>query len=375
LKRVLEVLLDGEGTVGGTQRHVAQILDALDPSKYHASVVTWDIPDFVGELEERGVGTLRVSSPRIIDWGLIERLAAHMREGAYDLVHTHGHRAGLLGRIAALRAGVDRQIWTCHLPDNKADSNPILSACYSAALRWLGNRTDLTVAVSPYLKEWLVARGMRREQIEVVRNCVDLDDFHPAEPEPGLLPSLGLEQGRPVVGTVGRLTPQKGIDWALSASRLVLESHPEAQFLFVGGGPEEEALRRRAEHLGVEANVVFAGQRTDIPRLMAAFDVVIVPSRSEGGFSFVPLEAMACRKPVICSDIPPFIDVIVSGKNGIIVPLDSVAELARAIVALLDDPDEARRLAQDGYDLVRREFALSVMQAHMVEIYERVAAD
>lgn len=372
VKRVLEILLDGEGTLGGGERHLLLLIEGLG-SAYEVDVVTWDIPEFVEELRGRGISVLPVLSKRIIDVGLVTRLTHHIADGRYDLVHVHGHRGGLLGRTAAFRARSPKVIWTCHLAENKADGKPLVSWAYYKLMRRLCERTDLNLAVSPFLKDWLVQKGVAADSIDVVRNCVDLSEFKEAPRDRALVESLGLSPDRPIIGTVARLTHQKGIDFLLNALPPVARRHPETQVLIVGDGPLREQVVRQAETLGLADRVRFAGQRTDVPQLMPIFDIVIVPSRSEGGMSFVPLEAMACRKPIICSDIGPFIDVVIDGENGLVVPLDE-EKLAAAMIALLDDPDKAGRLADRGSELVNERFSLPRMQRQMREIYERLLA-
>ncbi len=375
MRRVLEIVLDAEGTVGGTQKHVAQIVEGLDPNQYQADVVTWEIPQFVAHLRERDVDVLPVRGTRILDIGLVRRIRDRIESVGYDVIHAHGHRAGLIGRLAAIRARVPAVIWTCHLPDNKADRNVLLARTYAAALRRLDARTDATIAVSRHVRDWLLGRGIPAGSIRIIYNCVDTREFSPRQPSARVLDSLGLPpaESTDVVGTVARLTDQKGLDCLLDAVPLVLAIRPAVRFVIVGGGPLEAKLKQQATDLGVTESVIFAGERDDVADVMSVFDVAVLPSRSEG-FSYVPLEVMACAKPLVCSDIAPFREIVSDGENGLIFPLGSARDLAEAILRLLDDRVLATRLAEAGHELVRREFDLPAMLRHTVDVYDCVLA-
>ncbi len=370
MKRLLEVVLNAEGVVGGEQKHVVQLVEGLDDS-YQATVITWEVPGFIQELRESGIDSVTVGGKRILDLHLIRQLASLMAEGGYDLVHCHGHRAGFIGRMAALRARVPRIVWTCHVAPNKSDANPLTRLAYTSALRYLGKRSDTIIAVSEHLKKWLADLGVGIERVEVIHNCVDRARFRPRTPNPELFETLGIDRARPIVGTVSRLTEQKGLGTLLEAARVVRQRRPDVRFLVVGGGPLEHELKARARALDLEESVTFAGERADIPEVISCFDVGVMTSLWEG-FSYVPLEMMASAKAVICSDIPAFREVITDGETGLLFPVGSAEDLAALILDLLDSPERSRELAKAGYALIERKFDLSIMQRRTVGVYERL---
>jgi glycosyltransferase involved in cell wall biosynthesis len=373
VKRILEIVLNAEGTVGGEQRHVLQILDGLDRERITPEVVTWDVPAFVDELSSRGVPTLSVSAKRILDWPLLRRVEARMKQGRYDLVHSHGHRAGLLGRFAAIRTRAPRIVWTCHLAENKADKNPLVAWGYRRVLRYLDAHTDVTVAVSSFLRDWLVEQGIDGSRIVVIPNGVDCEVFKPQARDEALLAALGLDPGIPIVGTVARLTEQKGVETLVDAAAQIERDVPSVQFVIVGTGPLEAAVRARASELS--SRVVFLGERADIPELLALFDVAVVPSLWEGAFCYTMLEAMAARRPVVCSDISLFTDVVRSGSEALIYPAGDSPALAAAVVELLENPDVANRLAEAGMRLARERFSMEHSRNATIEIYERLLGE
>ncbi len=368
MTRLVQMVFNAEGTVGGEQKHVLHLIDGLDRGRFEVDVITWDIPAFARELERRGVSYHSVTADRILDRVLLARLEELLRAGRYDIVHTHGHRAGLLGRVAAIKAGVKRVVWTCHVAENKSERNPLLAWGYRRALSWLDSRTDVTIAVSEYLRDWLASQGTDPRRCLVVPNGVDTGVFRPGDPDTALLADLGLDLEAPIVGCVARLTEQKGVDTLIDAAALLAARVPRLQVLIVGGGPLEKELKARAA--ASEAGVVFAGERDDVPALLRLFDVAVVPSRWEGAFCFTVLEAMATGLPVVCSDIRLFTDVVRPDVEALVFPAGEAEALAAALERLLGDDDEARRLAAAGRELVEREYTVDKLRQRMRDVYE-----
>lgn len=370
MKRLAQIVFNAEGTVGGEQKHVLHLIDGLDRSAFEVDVITWDIPAFSDELRARGVPHTSVTAERILDRALLSRLELLIRQGRYDIVHVHGHRAGLLGRLAAVRAGAGYLVWTCHLAENKSQRHPIVAWGYRQALGWLDARTDVTVAVSPYLREWLIEQGTDPSRCVVIPNGVDMSVFHPGEADAALFAELGLDPGAPVVGCVARLTEQKGVETFLEAAAQMRSRAPGVQFVLVGGGPLEAELREFAVSLGVD--VVFAGERGDIPRLLRIFDVAVVPSRWEGAFCFTVLEAMASGVPVVCSDIRLFTDVVEPGVDAMVFGVGDAEALTESIAALLDAPETARAIAESGRRLVTEHYTVERLRQRVTALYEEL---
>lgn len=370
MKRILEVVLNAEGTIGGEQRHVLALLDGLDRDASAPTVVTWDIPAFVEELDARGVPAIVVKGERILDLALLRRIETVISAGSFDLVHAHGHRGGMLGRIAALRAGRAPIVWTCHLAENKADRNPIVRGGYRRMLRYLHARTDATIAVSDQLREWLAGEGIDATGVDVIPNGVDDAVFRVLPREERLMADFGLDENRPIIVCVARLTEQKGVATLVDAAALLADTATPAQVLVVGAGPLEDELKARAARSN--AHVVFTGERSDIPRVLALADVVVVPSLWEGAFCFSVLEAMACGKPLVCSDIPMFTDVVSSGCEARTFAAGDALSLLAAIEGVLSDPHEAGAMGAAGRRLVAEKYSVECMRRSTYAIYDRV---
>jgi glycosyltransferase involved in cell wall biosynthesis len=216
--------------------------------------------------------------------------------------------------------GADIHVWAAH-PGAGAQ---ILRAAKAA---------DGLLAVSAALKADMVALGMPAEKIEVHHTGVDLDRFRPAAAS-----DLGTEG--PLVVTAGALIPRKRPELVLEVARLV----PEATFLFVGDGPERARLERAAG-----TNVRFAGAQPHeaLPGYLAAAEIMLLPSRSEG-LANVWVEALACGTPLVITDAGGAREVVTTPEAGRIVPADpeALAEAVRALIAAPPDRSAVRRAAE-----------------------------
>ncbi len=234
-------------------------------------------------------------------------------------------------------------------------------------LRLLSRQIDRYIAVSHDIAQTLVSRfGYPPSRVEVVHNSVALERF--ARPRDGALRAV-LTGGheRPIVLTCARLDEQKGIDVLLRA----VPSLPEAQFVLAGEGPERERLERLAAELGIADRVSFLGARGDVPELLAACDVVALPSRYEGA-SLAVLEAMAAGRPLLTSAIPGTVELVSDGDTALLAPPGDVAALAAGLRRLLDDPQLREALGRRARERAAAEFSTTVMGERVAAIYSQI---
>jgi glycosyltransferase involved in cell wall biosynthesis len=271
-------------------------------------------------------------------------------------------------------AGVP-MVWFC------GDTNPqVLAYCR----RGLGQRVDRVVASSHYVKATLLDAGLDSpEKIDVVHNAIDLDDWDAgaAASRTSLRDELGIPRDRAVVGLVGRLDRVKGQRDFLLAAERVARVNADAVFLLVGvirpksrWAPfanyydEVDALMRRP---ALQGRVVVTGWRADLPRVMAAHDVVVQPSLRET-FGRVLIEAMAARKPVVVTRVGGMPEIVVEGETGLMVPPAEPDALAAAILTLLRDRERRRAMGEAGRTRVEAHFRLPQRALRLEAIYEDV---
>ncbi|MFF0592428.1 glycosyltransferase [Streptomyces antibioticus] len=357
-------IITGLGT-GGAEQQLRLLLRHL-PAE--CDVVTLTNPGPVADgLTADGVRVIHLGMRGNRDLTALPRLTGIVRSGGYDLVHTHLYRACLYGRLAARLAGVRAVVATEHSLGNTQLEGRRLTAGVRA-LYLAGERLGrATVAVSPAVAARLRAWGVPDARIGVVPNGIDLDRFRfdPAARH-RTRRALGLPEDAYVVGGVGRLVPGKRFAVVIRAlARLPSDCH----LLLVGGGPEEDALRRAAREAGVADRVILAGERPyvpdgtpgpDLPSLLAAMDVLASPSPDET-FGLAVVEALASGLPVRHASCPALdhhptpLARQVSGGAG---------AFARALAEARAEPPAARTAPE-----AARHYAVSRSAARLMDVY------
>lgn len=283
----------------------------------------------------------------------IKRLIARV---APDVVHTHSSKAGILGRAAAWAMRVPVVVHTCHgLPFH--DRQPALVRhAYIQAERWAARRCHHIVGVSQAMCDAFVREGIApASRMSVIPNGLVLDMFATARPRrDAVRRSLGIAPGAPVVGMVARLDPLKGHDDLLDTMPTLLAAHPDTRVLLVGDGWHRAALERRLAREPWGGRVILTGlvEAAQVPGLLAAMDVMALPSRQEGQGRTLA-EALLCGCAIVGYDAGGIGEWCVDGETGRLVPVGDRAALGGAIVRLLGDAAERDRLTRQGAALVR----------------------
>ena len=240
-----------------------------------------------------------------------------------------------------------------------------LGACnrlfFALQSRWVSRY--LTVA--EISRQMLSVAGVDAEKIDVIPNGVDTERFRPTRAKTAVAKEFGIAAGSPVVGAVTHLEPRKGAHHLVAAMAQVAAAMPAARCVIVGAvtdgqdEPYAQRVREDIHRLGLTERVILAGRRTDIPKVMNAFDLVVHPSQTEA-CPYSVLEAQACGKAVVGFRVGGMTEVVQDGQTGVLVPPYDEAALAEAMIGLLRDPARCRRLGQAGRRRVEREFNLQV---------------
>jgi glycosyltransferase involved in cell wall biosynthesis len=213
--------------------------------------------------------------------------------------------------------------------------------------------------------------GIPSEKLQTIPNGVELDLYRSAKPVDR--DGWGWTSNEQVLACIGRLSPEKGQRVLMEAFRTVISRRPEARLLFVGDGPDRPALAALASEWGLDGTVAFTGARTDVPNVLAASDVVVLPSHHEG-LPLVALEAMAAAKPVVATAVGALPSLLANGLHGRLTPAGDAAGLAETIVELLADRAEQARLGAIGHDLVARDYNFETTLRRYARVYDGVVA-
>jgi len=359
-------------------------LRAIADAGYDVTGISADGPH-VRAVEEAGIRHIAVPMTRrmapLADLVSLIRLYRVMRRERFTIVHTHNPKPNLFGQIAARAAGVPVVLSTVH-GYYFHDRMPPLRRRVLILLEKLAARcSHLILSQSREDVETAVEEGIApRDRVELLGNGIDVTRFDRATLSDDVLRAtrreLGIPDGAPVVGFVGRLVAEKGILELMEAAREILRRFPTAKFLLVGPRDPEKADAINPEltaRLGLGDALVFAGMRQDMPAMYALMDVFALPSHREG-FPRSPMEASAMGVPCVVTDIRGCREAVVSGENGVFVPPRDAPALADAIIALLADPARAAALGRAGVRFAALRFDERRVFAHVLEAYERLQA-
>jgi len=369
--RVLEMI--DRPFLGGGQVNLLSLIRSLDRDVFECGVCAGGGGPLVEAVERAGCPFFPVSIRKRPDPQTVRDLKDVIRRFRPDILHTHGGVAGLSGRLAARGPGRPRIIHTLHGIHYLHYRNPLMRAALIGLEKFLSRTTEAVICVSAGDLER--ARRFRlapRDRLVLIRNGIDLKGISPFSRGEDPAGAGGEGGAGPVVGTVARLHPQKGLAYLIDAVGRVRDAVPETRFRIVGDGPLREDLSERIRRKGCESAVELLGERTDAAALLSEFDIFVLPSLWEG-LPYALLEAGARRKPVIASDIEGNRELIVHGLSGWLVPPANPEALAEGIVELLRDRGKAARLGEKLFDRVARDFTLMGMVNRTAALYLRRA--
>lgn len=296
-------------------------------------------------------------------------LARHLRAADYDLIDAHGSQD--LWTCVAARA------WSGRRPRLVFTRHNTKRVRAHAANRWLYRRQidHLIVASRSVLERYaalLEDGSLAMDRVSVVHSAYRTDRFHPGLDGRRVRAELGLAEGTPLVGVVGRLVRDKGQDIFLRAAAEILERRPDARFVLAGTGRIERELRSLASSLGLDPAVRFLGFRDDVPEITAALTVSVLPSVDCDASSAVLKEALACGVPAVATDIGGAAEILRDGVTGRIVPAGDPHRLAEAVLDLLADPGRAREMGRAGSGEVAARFTPERLAAETLSVYKSV---
>lgn len=365
--------------VGGAQENTVLTAALLDKRRFDTEVIsgpqTGPEGSLIDQVHQRGVpltilpDLVREISP-LHDLKALFKLARLIRRNRCDIIHTHSSKAGVLGRWAGWMAGVPIIVHTVHGWGHTDRQHPFVRSVYITLEKLTQRVTDRLIVVSPRNTEKGLADGIATpDKYVTIRSGIELDRFlRPSRSRAEMRAELSIPPDVPVMGTVARLSLQKAPLDFVTAAAIVADAIPQAHFVFVGDGPLRDQTEAAIEEAGLTTRFHLTGLRRDVPELLTTFDVFALSSLWEGLPRVLP-QAMAAGLPMIATAIDGNAEAISDGVNGRLVPPADPPALARAVIALLRDPDAARRMGQAGLARVR-EFSAAKMVDDIARLYE-----
>lgn len=324
--------------------------------------------------EEAGLGIVRLDAlrggrhPALSEAAALRELAAHLTLGDFDVIHTHGTKAGLLGRLAGHRVGVRAIVHTLHgFPFHEFQSRATRAALLTMERR-LGRLTDYFLTDGTFVASEAVR--LKIAPPDRIRALIS-----PIDPVPPVTPErrrrarelLGLPQDAQVIGTTARIVNQKApFDMVEAVAAL---ARPDLYAVWIGDGELREQTAKLIRAKGLTDRFLLVGEQSNVPELLPAFDVFALSSIFEG-LPCSLVEAMTCGIPVVANAVNSVPEIVLAGKTGIVARPKDPASLARGIAYLLDHPRDAARMAAAARSHIGAQFRSDVLAEELIDAYE-----
>ena len=357
-------------TFGLTERYLSYLARGAYRCGYNVNLMFPDVPEMRRFEEMGGDGVCFHGLPSAPDTGNLVRLLPMIlnmfRHLKPDLIHFNDPAvAGLLAGRMYRHADL---VVTHHTPE--------LNRRYG----WRGQLLDrLAFGGRPFViftsdndRETGIERdGIREEDSTVIPYGIDASSFNKRHDRNGICGELGVPPGHRIVGNVARLAPQKGHGYLIEAAKTVLSLDSNVTFVVVGDGALRDQLLDKVARAGLVGRFLFAGQRSDVPRLLSVFDLFVMPSLFEG-LCMAVLEAYAAGVPVVATPVGGVPSSVIEGETGKLVQPRDANALGGAILWMLKHPEKARDMGLRGRRRVEKQFTLAAMLADTQAIYERL---
>ncbi len=348
---------------GGAELHALSLSQQLQRRGYDVTVACRPGRFVEERAHQMGLATVPITVRKQNDWQDYGALRRFLREKPIDVLHAHWSTDMIVPPFAGLRAHVPVRIMTRHMP--YPFKNRLGSWLYSQVL-W----TRL-VTVSASVRDTLLACGVSADKVEVIHHGTNIEEFRQTTAPPqSIKRDLGIPDDCLTVGIVGQIAPKKGHEVLLQAASTLGDRYP-LRYIIVGDGPSEAAVRDAVRKMGLEKQVIFAGFRDDVNNVIAALDIMTLPSTWNEPCAAVVQQAMALCKPVVGTRTGGTPEMIVDGETGFLVSPSDANALAASIARLAGDAFLRKRLGTAGRERAEAHFSLRLMTDRIEALYHR----
>ena len=365
--KILEAIRQGK--VGGGETHVLELCTNLDKTQFETVVLSFTDGPMVEELKKRGIKTKVIYTERGFDNRVWKQVFEFIQSEKFDIVHAHGTRAMSNVFRAAKKAQLPL-IYTVHGWSFHPDQNIIIRKIREFFENFLTSKADTTICVSKSNEnDGKKLFNMKRSL--VIYNSVDLEKFNPEKKFKDVRKELGISASVTVIGYIVRMTIQKDPFTMIRAMKIIATKAQDVVLLMVGEGELKADAIKLATELNIQDKIIFESFRSDIPDVLNAIDIYCLPSLWEG-FPIGILETMAMKRSVVCSPVDGNIELVTDNETGLLVETGNPEKLAKALLSLHYDAKKRNLLAQNGYELVTKDFGISQLVSKVETLYKSI---
>lgn len=362
------------GYASSVERLILTLTEKIEKSRFSISIVSLTEPERVSKTFLNSARALGAPT-NLIPWKRskpfatsILKLTKLIKKYEIDIVHTHEVRTNLVGLIAARLTGV-KMVASIH--GWVMNTVPFLWKLYQHFDRRVIRCCDHIIVGSNFLRNEIIKMGIPSQKVTTIHNAIDTTSLDLSASSMNFKKKYNLNPKDTLIGTVGRISREKGHKYLLEAAKIVIQQHPDVKFLIVGEGEIRAELEIYAKSLGIFDNVIFTGYYKNLSEALAVMDLFVIPSLTES-LPLAVLEAMAAGKPVISTNVGGIPEIIIHGETGLLVRPQNGMELANSIITMLNNNDLLFKMAKKGKELVNTEFSIHNFIEQTENLYSNI---
>ncbi len=366
--RVLEGIRQGK--IGGGETYLLGLVERLDRSRFEPVVLSFTEGPMVDRLRSLGISTHVIHSEKPFDIRIWRKVRDFIREQEIDVVHAHGTRANsnLFWAAGKLKIPI---MYTCHGWSFHPNQNAAVRKFRIWSEGFLTSRMNVNICVSKANRD-LGRKLFRNFDAIVINNSIDPGKFDPHKKYKDVRRELGIDDAAIVVVSVARFTLQKQPLRLIKAFAEVCKIVKGVKLLMVGEGEQREEAIGLIRHLGLEDRVILEPFRQDVPDVLAASDIFVLPSLWEG-FPIAMMEAMSMGKAVIGTAVDGTPEIIEDGENGILIGTEEMEKnLSAAIIRLCEDRELREKLQKNAMNSIYSKYNIETLASKNEQVYSRL---
>jgi glycosyltransferase involved in cell wall biosynthesis len=359
-----------QGKIGGGEIYLMGLIDNLDKSRYEPVVLSFTDGPMVDHLKKQGIETHVIHTEKPFDIRIWKKVKKFIEEKDIDIIHAHGTRANsnLFWAAKKLKLPI---IYTCHGWSFHVDQNPVVKKVRILSEEYLTSKMDVNICCSASSRD-TGKKYFRNYDAKVIYNSVDAKKFNPYGQYKDIRKELGIAKDEIVIVSVARLTLQKQPLLLIRAFSEVSKKVPNARLLLVGGGELQDKVDALIASLNLGDRIICQSFRQDVPDVLAASDIFVLPSLWEGN-PIALQEAMSMGKAVIGSHVDGTREIIQHKENGILIELENMEQqLVQELVTLCNDPSLRKSLQQQAINSIYGKYTVENLARQNEEVYEQL---
>lgn len=366
LSKILHII--SSGGFFGVENVLLNLSRVLKDRKFEVVIMNLSNKDIhtnevLKEAIKFGIKTESIYCPGRLDFKVIKKLRAYIKMNSINIIHSHEYKSNFYAFFSSLFLNV-KKVSTVH---NWIRNNFKL-ILYSLLDKYVLRGFNNVIAVSDNVKNELIASGIKQSKVTLIANGIDVKKFNLYDNHSILKKRFNINDSEKIIGTLGRLSQEKGHIYLLYAFAEINKKFPNIKLLIIGDGPLRKKLEQLSSSLDLKENVIFTGSVSEVQNILSIIDVFVLPSLVEA-MPLALLEAMASKRPTIATRVGDIPRIIKNGTTGLLINPGKPKEISCAVENLLTNTNLSEQLAKNAFEFVRIFFSLEQMASKYISIY------